>query len=159
MKITIFCIGFLKESYWKDAVNEYSKRLGNYCQLNIIEIPDIPCKEKASPKEMEEVKRKEGEKVLARLKPNDYLIALDLKGKQYESVEFAKHLEEKLVANGASISFLIGGSLGISPELLARANESICLGKPTFPHQLARVMLLEQLYRSFRILHNEPYHK
>ena len=159
MKITVFCIGFLKESYWKQAIDEYTKRLQNYVKLEIVEIPDMPCKEKASEKEMEEVKNKEGEKVLAKLKPNEYLIALDLKGKQYESVAFAHHVEEKLVQHGASIAFVIGGSLGLSRDLLSRANESVCFGLGTFPHQLARVMLLEQLYRSFRILHNEPYHK
>lgn len=159
MKITVFCIGFLKESYWKDAVAEYQKRLGNYVSLDVVEIPDLPCPEKASAKEMEEIKDKEGQKVLAKLKPGDYLIALDLKGKQYDSVAFAEHLQQKLVQNGASICFVIGGSLGLSDALLQRANESVCFGLPTFPHQLARVMLLEQLYRSFRILRNEPYHK
>ena len=159
MKITVFCIGFLKESYWKEAVSEYQKRLGNYVVLDIVEIGDLPCPEKASPKEMDEIKRKEGQKVLSKLKPSDYLIALDLKGKQYDSVSFAHHIEEKLVQGGASLSFVIGGSLGLSEELLKRANESVCFGLPTFPHQLARVMLLEQLYRSFRILRNEPYHK
>ena len=159
MKITVFCIGFLKESYWKDAVAEYKKRLGNYVHLDIVELADLSCPEKASPKEMEEIQIKEGQKVLSKLKPNDYLIALDLKGKQYDSVDFARHIEEKLVQNGASVSFVIGGSLGLSKELKQRANESICFGLPTFPHQLARVMLLEQLYRSFRILRGEPYHK
>ena len=159
MKITVFCIGFLKESYWKDAIAEYKKRLGNYVTLEIVEIADMPCPEKASVKEIEDIKDKEGQKVLTKLKPGDYLIALDLKGKQYDSVAFAEHINEKLVQNGASIHFVIGGSLGLSKALLERANESVCFGLPTFPHQLARVMLLEQLYRSFRILRNEPYHK
>ena len=159
MKITVYCIGSLKESYWKDAVKEYQKRLGGYCDLHIVELPDVPCKEKASEKEMTEVKDKEGEKVLAHLKGGEYLIALDLKGKQYESVDLAHHLEEKLVQNGSSLSFVIGGSLGLSDALKKRANESLCFGLGTFPHQLARVMLLEQLYRSFRILRGEPYHK
>ena len=159
MKITLYCIGFLKETYWKEAVKEYQKRLQTYCELTILEFPDVPCKEKASLKEMEETKNKEGEKVLAKLKPTDYLIALDLKGKQYESVGLAHHIEEKLTQNGASLHFVIGGSLGLSDALKARANEAICFGLGTFPHQLARVMLLEQLYRSFRIMRGEPYHK
>ena len=159
MKITVFAIGYLKESYWKDAVMEYSKRLGAYCQLEIVEIPDVPCKQGASGKEEEEVKRKEGEKVLSRLKIGDYLIALDLKGKQFDSPSFAKHLEEKFALAGANLHFVIGGSLGLSKELLERANESICFGAMTFPHQLARVMLLEQIYRAFRISRGEPYHK
>ncbi|MCR5348637.1 MAG: 23S rRNA (pseudouridine(1915)-N(3))-methyltransferase RlmH [Bacilli bacterium] len=159
MKITIYCVGSLKESYWRDAVNEYKKRLGAYCHLDIVEVSDAPTKDGASDKEIEETKNKEGEKILSRLKDNEYLIALDLKGKQYDSVSLAKHLDAKLVENGASISFLIGGSLGISKALLLRANESICLGLNTYPHQLARVMLLEQLYRCFRINRGEPYHK
>lgn len=159
MKITIFAIGFLKESYWKDAVKEYQKRLSAYCQIEIVEIPDVACKQGASGKEEEEVKRKEGEKVLARLKSGDYLIALDLKGKQYDSPSFAKHLDEKFAVAGANLHFVIGGSLGLSEELLERANESVCFGAMTFPHQLARVMLLEQIYRAFRILRGEPYHK
>lgn len=159
MKITIYAIGFLKESYWKEAVLEYRKRLSAYCQLEIVEIPDVACKQDASAKEEEEVKRKEGEKVLARLKGGDYLIALDLRGKQFDSPSFAKHLEEKFALAGANLHFVIGGSLGLSKELLERANESICFGAMTFPHQLARVMLLEQLYRAFRINRGEPYHK
>lgn len=159
MKITLYCIGSLKESYWREAVAEYRKRLGAYCELEIVEVADVSCKEKASTKEMEEVKDKEGEKILAKLQPNDYLIALDLHGKQYESPALAAHLQEKFVLAGARLSFVIGGSLGLSKALLDRANESLCLGAPTFPHQLARVMLLEQLYRCFKILRGEPYHK
>lgn len=159
MKITLYCVGTLKESYWKDAVKEYQKRLGGYCDFSLVEVGDVPCKEKASEKEMTEVKDKEGERILAKLKPNEYLIALDLKGKQYDSVDLAHHLDQKLTQNGASLSFVIGGSLGLSDALKARANEALCFGLGTFPHQLARVMLLEQLYRSFRILRGEPYHK
>ncbi len=159
MKITIYAIGFLKESYWKDAVAEYKKRLGAYCQIDIVEIPDVPCPQNASEKEEEEIKRKEGEKVLSKLKSGDYLIALDLRGKQYDSPSFAKHLEEKFASSGASLHFVIGGSLGLSKEALLRANESVCFGAMTFPHQLARVMLLEQIYRAFRISRGEPYHK
>ncbi len=159
MKLTLYVIGSLKESYWKDAVAEYSKRLRPYCDLRIEECPDFPCPEKASAKEIEAVKKKEAASVLKKLKKNDYLIALDLAGKQLDSVEFALRLEKALTENGASVSFLIGGSMGIDAELLARANESVCLGKNTYPHQLVRVMLLEQIYRAFKILRGEPYHK
>ena len=159
MKITLYCIGSLKESYWKEAIAEYKKRLGAYCTIDIVECPDVPCKEKASEKEVEEVKTREGEKVLSHLKKGEYLIALDIGGKQYDSIELAHHIEERLVQNGSSLSFVIGGSLGLSKALRERADEFISFGKGTFPHQLARVMLLEQLYRSFRILRNEPYHK
>ena len=159
MRITLYCIGSLKENYWKQAVSEYQKRLGAYCEFQIVEIDDLPCKEKASEKEMEAVKEKEGEKVLAKLKREDYLIALDLKGKQYESPAMAEHLQDLLVRNGGNLSFLIGGSLGISQKLLDRAQEKWCFGLGTFPHQLARVMLLEQVYRCFKIIRKEPYHK
>ena len=159
MKITLYVIGSLKESYWKDAVAEYSKRLRPYCDLRIEECPDYPCPEKASQKEIDLVKKKEAAAILKKLKKNDYLIALDLAGKQLDSIAFAKKLEKDLADNGASVSFLIGGSTGIDAELLSRANESICLGKNTYPHQLVRVMLLEQIYRAFKILRGEPYHK
>lgn len=159
MKITIFCIGALKEGYWKDACQEYLKRLQPYAKTTIEELPDFPTKEGASSKEEEEVKKKECDRILAKLKPSDYLIALDLNKKEYDSPSFAEHLQKKFEENGASLYFVIGGSLGLSDELKARANESICFGKMTFPHQLARVMLLEQLYRAFRILNHQPYHK
>ena len=159
MKITVYCVGALKESYWREAVNEYRKRLSGYCQIDIVEVGDVACKDSASEKEMEAVKDKEGEKILAKLKPADYLIALDLNGKEYRSPDLARHIEEKLVQNGSSLSFVIGGSLGLSDALKKRSNEALCFGLGTFPHQLARVMLLEQLYRCFRILRNEPYHK
>lgn len=159
MKITLYVIGSLKESYWKDAVAEYSKRLRSYCDLRIEECPDFPCPEKAGQKEIDLVKKKEAASILKKLKKNDYLIALDLGGKQLDSVAFAKQLEKDLTDNGASVSFLIGGSMGIDAELLSRANESICFGKNTYPHQLVRVMLLEQIYRAFKILRGEPYHK
>ena len=159
MKITLFVIGSLKESYWKDAVGEYAKRLRAYCDLRIEECPDFPCPEKASQKEIDAVKKKEAAGVLKKLKKGEYLIALDLKGRQLDSVAFAHELEKDFVEHGAAVSFLIGGSMGIDDELLARADASICLGKNTYPHQLVRVMLLEQIYRAFKILRGEPYHK
>ena len=159
MRITLYVIGSLKESYWKDAVAEYSKRLRSYCDLRIEECPDFPCPDKASDKEIESVKKKEASAVLKKLKKGEYLIALDLGGAQLDSIAFAKRIEKDLTDNGASISFLIGGSMGIDAALLERANESVCLGKNTYPHQLVRVMLLEQIYRAFKILRGEPYHK
>ena len=159
MKITLYVIGSLKESYWKDAVAEYSKRLRPYCDLHIEECPDFPCPDRASDKEIEAVKKKEAASILKKLKKNEFLVALDLGGVQLDSVAFAKQMEKDLTDNGASISFLIGGSMGIDAELLHRANRSVCLGRNTYPHQLVRVMLLEQIYRSFKILRGEPYHK
>ncbi len=159
MKIRIYCVGKLKEAYWRDACAEYVKRLGAYAQIEVVEVGDIPCKENASPAEEAAVKDKEGKKIIEKLAPSDYLIALDLNKKEYDSVEFASRLDKALTLGGANVSFVIGGSLGLSDELKKRANESISFGKMTFPHQLSRVMLLEQLYRAFRILRGEPYHK
>ncbi len=159
MKISVYCVGKLKESYWKDAVQEYKKRIEGYAKIDIFEAPDFPTPEKASPAQEEEIKNKEGKKMLEKIKPGDYVIALDLNQKEYTSEEFSSQMEKWLVSGGSSVSFLIGGSLGLSEECKKRANASVCFGKMTFPHQLARVMLLEQIYRSFKIAHHEPYHK
>ena len=159
MKINVYCVGKLKESYWRDAVAEYKKRIEGFARIEIFEIGDFPTPDKASPAQEEEIKNKEGRKMLEKIKPGDFVIALDLNQKEYTSEEFSSQMEKWLVAGGSSVSFLIGGSLGLSDECKKRANVSVCFGKMTFPHQLARVMLLEQIYRSFKIAHHEPYHK
>lgn len=159
MKIRIFAIGSVKEAFYTLAVNEYVKRIKPYCELEIIEIADEKIADKASDKEFEMVKNKEGEKVLKRLKDNDYVVALDLNQKSYDSPGFAEHLDAMIIKGQATINFLIGGSLGLSDALKKRANEAISFSEMTFPHQLMRVILLEQIYRAFRILHHEPYHK
>ena len=159
MNIRIFCIGSLKESYWKDACKEYLTRIKPYANIEIIECPDFPSKDGATPALEAQVKEKEAERILKTLKPQDYVISLDLHQKEYESPAFASEMERWFVQGGSSINFLIGGSLGLSDSLKSRANASFSFGKMTFPHQLARVMLLEQIYRGFRILHHEPYHK
>ena len=159
MNIRIICIGSLKETYWKQACNEYLTRLKPYANVEIVECPDYPSKENATLAMEEGVKEKEAERVLKLLKPQDYVIALDLNRQEYTSPEFASSMESWFVKGGSSITFMIGGSLGLADSLKKRANMSICFGKMTFPHQLARVMLLEQIYRAFRILHHEPYHK
>ncbi len=159
MKITIYCIGKLKENYWKEACAEYLKRLKPYADTAIVELPDYPCKQNASEAEITAVKEKEGKHVIDLLSSSDYLIALDLNKKQYDSVSFSTHLEEAFRRGGSNLYFVIGGSMGLSDELKKRANESLTLSELTFPHQLTRVILLEQLYRAFRISHNEPYHK
>ena len=159
MNITLYCIGSLKEMHWKAACAEYEKRLKPYVKLQVVELPDCPCPEGASEAEMTAIKEKEGRHVLEKLSPSDYLIALDLGKKQYGSPEFAAHIEEAFVRGGSKVSFVIGGSLGLSESLKKRANESLSFGELTLPHQLARVVLMEQLYRAFRILHHEPYHK
>ncbi|MDO5330034.1 MAG: 23S rRNA (pseudouridine(1915)-N(3))-methyltransferase RlmH [Bacillota bacterium] len=159
MKISIHCIGYLKEAYWKMAVEEYLKRLMPYAQVKIEEYPDVPSKENATSAMQEKVKDEEGNKILKKLKDNDYLIALDLNQKQYGSEEFSAHLMNAMEKGGSHVHFVIGGSLGLSDALKKRANESVCLSKMTFTHQMTRIILLEQIYRAFKIAHNEPYHK
>ena len=159
MKITLYCIGSLKERYWKEACEEYLKRILPYAKITVEEYPDIPERGKSSAMEIEEIKNKEGEKILSRLGPNEYLIALDLNKKQLDSVAFASYLEKAFEQHDASVSFVIGGSNGLSDALKKRANDSLSFGEMTFPHQLSRVMLLEQIYRAFRIMKHQPYHK
>ena len=159
MTITLYCIGKLKEAYWKDAVNEYRKRILPYSELNIVELPDFPTPQNASPAEEEAIKEKECDQVISKLKPSDYLIALDLGHKQSNSEQFALDLQGFLEKGGSKISFVIGGSLGLSQSIKKRANAFFTLSELTFPHQLTRVILLEQIYRGFRILHHQPYHK
>ena len=158
MKIKIYAIGKVKDFY-KAGVDEYIKRLSSYCKVEVIELKDESISDKPSEKEITKAIDTEGKRVLSLVKDNEYLIALDLSKKELDSVEFSKYLKNKLESNGASISFVIGGSYGLSSELKARANDSICLSKMTFPHQLARLILLEQIYRAFKILNNETYHK
>ncbi len=159
LKITILCVGKIKEKYFSDAVAEYKKRLGRYCRMEIIEVADEKAPEDISAAMEEEIKRKEGERLLKSIREGDYIIALAIEGEQLSSVELAKKLD-KLATRGISqIVFVIGGSLGLSKEVLARAKEKISFSKMTFPHQLMRVILLEQVYRAFRINQGEPYHK
>jgi 23S rRNA (pseudouridine1915-N3)-methyltransferase len=159
MKISVVCVGKLKETYWRDAISEYKKRIEGYAKVEIIEVNDLPTPEKASQAVIEDIKSKEGRMILSKIKPGDFVIALDLNQKEYTSEEFSASLEKWLVRGGSEASFLIGGSLGLSDECKKRADVSVSFGKLTYPHQLARVMLLEQLYRAFRIAHHEPYHK
>ena len=159
MNITIITVGKLKEKYLKDAIDEYSKRLSRYCKLDIIEIQDEKTPDNASEKEEESIKEKEGQGILNKIKDNMFVIAMDLGGKQLTSQEFSDYVHNLGLAGNSNIAFIIGGSLGISKSVLARANYKLCFSKMTFPHQLFRVMLLEQIYRGFRIMKGEPYHK
>ena len=154
--INVICVGKLKEAYLKDAINEYAKRLSKYCKINIVEVPDEPIPSNLNDKLSESIKQAEGNKILSFVK-NSYVISLDLKGKQYTSEEFSDKLE-KLSLNNSSISFIIGGSLGLSNEVINKSNELICFSKMTFPHQLIRLFLLEQIFRAFKISNNETYH-
>ena len=159
MNISIIAVGKLKEKYLKQAIDEYSKRLSRYCKLEIIELPDEKTPDNASEKEEQQIKEKEGRLILSKIKDNSYVIAMDLKGKQITSEEFASFISNCGVTGNSNIVFIIGGSLGLSEGVIKRANYKLCFSKMTFPHQLFRVMLLEQVYRGFRIINNEPYHK
>lgn len=155
--IKLICVGKIKETYLKDAISEYSKRLSKYCKLEIIEINDEQIPDKINNKITENIKNIEGNKILSQLK-NSYVISLDLKGKQFTSEEFSLKLNN-ISLNNSEIVFIIGGSLGLSNEVLQKSNELICFSKMTFPHQLIRVFLLEQIFRAFKISNNETYHR
>ena len=156
--INIICVGKIKENYLKEAILEYSKRLSKYCKLSFFEIDDEQIPNNLNTKISENIKEIEGNKILARIK-NSYVISLDLNGKQYSSEEFSAKLENIALLNNSNITFIIGGSLGLSKEVLQKSNELICFSKMTFPHQLIRVFLLEQLFRAFKIQNHETYHR
>ncbi len=158
VSINIICVGKLKEQYLKEAALEYSKRLSKYCNLNIIEIQDEKLPDKISEKNIDEIKDKEGNKILSNIKKDSYTVALDLNGKQYKSEEFSEKIENIKIRGYSTINFIIGGTLGISGEVLKTSNELVCFSKMTFPHQLIRIFLLEQLFRAFKISNNETYH-
>lgn len=159
MKITILCVGKLKERYWQDAIAEYSKRLSRYDKLEIIEVPDEKAPETMSAAQEAAVMEKEGQRMLKYVRDDMYVIALAIQGKTYTSEGLAQMLEKKALSGISHIAFVIGGSLGLSPEVLNRAEEKISFSAMTFPHQLMRVILLEQIYRAEKINHHEPYHK
>ena len=159
MNISIIGVGKVKENFMVKAIDEYTKRLSRYCKLNIIEVPDEKAPENLSEKEMEQVKGAEGENILKHVKEGMYVIALDIQGKMLSSEELADRMEKLGLQGNSSIAFIIGGSLGLSNDVRKRADFRLSFSPMTFPHQLMRVILLEQIYRGFRIMKNEPYHK
>ncbi len=158
LNINIICIGKIKEQYLKSAIEEYSKRLSRYCKLNILELPDEKIPDKLNDNLSNEIKTKECNNIINHLKKDSYIIALDLTGKELSSEEFSKTIENISMEN-SSISFIIGGSLGLTKALLNKCNKKICFSKMTFPHQLIRIFLLEQIFRAFKISNNETYHR
>jgi 23S rRNA (pseudouridine1915-N3)-methyltransferase len=159
MNISIISVGKLKEKYLKLGIEEFSKRLSKYCKLDLIELEDEKCPENLSEKDMEIVKNKEGQRILSKIKNNSHVIALAIDGKNLSSEELADTISKLAVRGNSHITFIIGGSLGLSNEVLKRADYKLSFSKMTFPHQLMKLILLEQVYRSFRINNNEPYHK
>lgn len=159
MNIKIIAIGKIKENYLKEGINEYLKRIKPYANISIIEVNDSPIKDNPNQSDINKAKDSEGKKALDHIKNNDYVITLDMNKKEFDSIEFSSYLIKKLEQGGSNLTFLIGGSYGLSDELKARANDSFSLSKMTFLHQMTRLILLEQIYRSFKIYSHETYHK
>ena len=159
MNVTILAVGKLKEKYWRDAVAEYSKRLKSYCSLQITEIKESPLRANPSAADEEAVKIAEGADILSRIRSSEYVITLEIKGKGLSSEALAQKIEALAIDGKSSIIFVIGGSLGLSEEVSRRADFKLSFSAMTFPHQMMRVILLEQIYRSFKINRHEAYHK
>lgn len=159
MDITVICIGKLKEKYWTDAVSEYSRRLKRFCDLNIIQLKEARLPLRAGKAEEDAVRESEGEEILSKIKDGMYVIALEIGGNRLSSEGLAARMKDLLLSGRAKIAFIIGGSLGLSHKVSERADYSLSFSDMTFPHQMMRVILLEQIYRSFKINHHETYHK
>lgn len=159
MKISILCVGKIKEKFYRDAVEEYAKRLSRYCKLEIVELADEKTPDKASPAQEEQIKCKEGERILGRIKEDAFVCTLEIQGRKFTSEGFAGMIEQAGVAGRSHIQFVIGGSLGLHSSVCRRADLAISFSDMTFPHQLMRVILCEQIYRAYRIISGEPYHK
>lgn len=159
MKITILTVGKIKEKFYRDAISEYEKRLSRYCKLDIVEVADEKTPERASEAEQQKILEKEGERILATIRENTYVIILAIHGKMLDSVELSKKISGLAVSGVSDITFIIGGSLGLCDAVMERGDFLLSFSPMTFPHQLMRVILLEQVYRSYRIANHEPYHK
>ena len=159
MKIDIICVGKIKEKYFTMAIDEYQKRLSRYVKLNIIEVADEQNVENASEATDEIIRKKEGERIIKNMKSDTFVVTLQINGQMLDSLELSKKIDDIGVKGYGSITFIIGGSIGLSKEVIKLSNYALSFSKMTFPHQLMRVVLLEQIYRSMRISNNEPYHK
>ncbi len=159
MTLRVICVGRLKEKHYAAACEEFVKRLSRYASVFVIEVADEKAPEELSEAQKRQVKEAEGKRILEKTAPSDYVIAMDIAGKQMDSPAMAAFLQERMNEGKSSMAFIIGGSLGLSDEVLKRADLRLSFGKNTFSHQIFRLMLLEQIYRCFRILRNEPYHK
>lgn len=159
MKITVLTVGKIKEKYLRDAITEYTKRLSHYCKLEIIEVADEKTPDNASENAEEMIRQKEAERLLKYIREDAYLITLEIGGKQLTSEEFSEKIEKLGIQGTSHIIFVIGGSIGIGKAVLEKSDYALSFSKMTFPHQLMRVILLEQIYRGYRIMSGEPYHK
>lgn len=159
MNIRIIAVGKIKEKYIQEGIKEFSKRLSRYCSLDIIEVDDEKAPESLSEKEMDIVKQKEGDRILSKIPQNSFIISLEIQGTLLSSEELSEKVEDLMISGVNDITFIIGGSLGLSDDVIKRSNFKLSFSRMTFPHQLMRLILLEQIYRSFRIMKGEPYHK
>lgn len=159
LQIKIITVGKLKEKYLKQGIEEYAKRLTKYAKITMVEVPDEKAPENLSSAEMEQVKEKEGRRILAKVKEGEYVLALAIDGQQHSSESLAQTIETLGIQGNSQLTFIIGGSLGLSPEVMHRAQDTLSFGKMTYPHQLMKLILTEQIYRSFRIINGHAYHK
>ncbi|WP_290913128.1 23S rRNA (pseudouridine(1915)-N(3))-methyltransferase RlmH [Eubacterium sp.] len=159
MKVTVIAVGKLKEKYLRDACEEYLKRLGTYSKVSVVEVNEERCSDNPSESEIENVKQKEGQRIIAKIPKGSFVVPMCIEGTQFSSEDFAKKIEATAVAGNGEITFIIGGSFGLSDEVKSLGKLKLSFGKLTLPHQLMRVVLLEQIYRAFSILNNSKYHK
>lgn len=159
MKITVIAVGRVKEKFYREALAEYGKRLGRYCKLEIVEVEDEKTPDKATAAVEQLIRKKEAERILKHIREDAWVVTLEILGREYDSEQFASELEKLAIQGISHIQFIIGGSLGLHEEIRKKADQAVSFSKMTFPHQLMRVILLEQIYRGYRIIYREPYHK
>lgn len=159
MKVTILCVGKIKESFYRQAIDEYAKRLSKYCKFEVVEVADEKTPDKASEALENQIKEKEADRLLEKIKEDAYVFTLEIKGKRFTSEGFAEYIQKTTVQGKSHLVFVIGGSLGLHEKVLKRSDQAISFSDMTFPHQLMRVILSEQIYRAYRIINGEPYHK